>query len=191
MKKRGQIYILVALIIGIVVFLVVSRTNIFIQEELTTDIQAIGENYVIESNKLINSLIGAKRENISDILSQATTEFVYQYAKTRDPQFGLVYVFTNQEDAVIENYLNSRVIIEAEKPGLAIGKQGSFLREIRNKTLWVPIIRRKPAIKSKLIEDIKAVLYQNSDYRRKFLDKTGHRIYDGWIRARKNNRKVV
>ena len=114
MKKRGQIYILVALIIGIVVFLVVSRTNIFIQEELATDIEAIGENYFIESNKLINSLIGAKRENISDILSQATTEFVYQYAKTRDPQFGLVYVFTNQEDAVIENFLNSRVIIEAQ-----------------------------------------------------------------------------
>ncbi|MBS3145542.1 hypothetical protein J4414_01950 [Candidatus Woesearchaeota archaeon] len=79
MKKRGQIYILVALIIGIVVFLVVSRTNIFIQEELTTDIQAIGENYVIESNKLINSLIGAKRENISDILSQAMTSPEAEY----------------------------------------------------------------------------------------------------------------
>ena len=93
-------------------------------------------------------------------------------------------------EAGIENIIfdphRSRVIIEAEKPGLAIGKQGSFLREIRNKTLWVPIIRRKPAIKSKLIEDIKAVLYQHSDYRRKFLDKTGHRIYDGWIRERKN-----
>src|SRR3989339_402703 len=89
-------------------------------------------------------------------------------------------------DNIIFDPHRSRVIIEAEKPGLAIGKQGSFLREIRNKTLWVPIIRRKPAIKSKLIEDIKAVLYQNSDYRRKFLDKTGHRIYDGWIREKKN-----
>ncbi len=80
----------------------------------------------------------------------------------------------------------SRVIIEAEKPGLAIGKQGSILREIREKTLWVPLIRRKPAIKSKIIDNIRAVLYQNSDYRRKFLDKVGHRIYDGWIREKKN-----
>jgi len=79
----------------------------------------------------------------------------------------------------------SRVIIEAEKPGLAIGKQGSILREIRAKTLWVPLIRRKPAIKSKIIENIRAVLYQNSDYRRKFLDKVGHRIYDGWVREKK------
>ena len=77
-------------------------------------------------------------------------------------------------------------IIEAEKPGLAIGKQGALLREIREKTLWVPIIRRKPAIRSKLIENIRAVLYQNSDFRRKFLDKIGHRIYDGWMREKKH-----
>jgi len=79
----------------------------------------------------------------------------------------------------------SRVIIEVEKPGLAIGKQGSFLREIKEKTLWVPLVRRKPAIASTLIKNIRAVLYQHSDYRRKFLDKIGHRIYDGWMREKK------
>jgi hypothetical protein len=80
----------------------------------------------------------------------------------------------------------SLVTIEAEKPGLAIGKQGALLREIREKTLWVPLIRRTPAIRSVLIENIRAVLFQNSEYRRKFLDKIGHRIYDGWIREKKN-----
>jgi hypothetical protein len=77
-------------------------------------------------------------------------------------------------------------VIEVEKPGLAIGKQGALLKEIRKKTLWVPHIKRKPAIRSKLIENIRAVLYQESDFRRKFLDKIGHRIYDGWIRAKKH-----
>ncbi|MFA5141582.1 MAG: beta-CASP ribonuclease aCPSF1 [Candidatus Woesearchaeota archaeon] len=80
----------------------------------------------------------------------------------------------------------SMVIIHAEKPGLAIGKQGSILSDIRKKTLWVPLIKRTPAIKSQLIEDIRAILYQNSDERRKFLDKTGHRIYDGWLREKKH-----
>ena len=89
-------------------------------------------------------------------------------------------------DKIIFDPQRSRVIIEAEKPGLAIGKQGDILRGIRKKTLWVPLIRRKPAIRSQLIENIRAVLYQNSDYRRKFLDKIGHRIYDGWIREKKN-----
>lgn len=80
----------------------------------------------------------------------------------------------------------SRVLIETEKLGIAIGKQGSILREIREKTLWVPLIHRTPALRSKLIENIRSVLYQNSDYRKKFLDKVGHRVYDGWIRERKN-----
>src|SRR3989339_1152094 len=89
-------------------------------------------------------------------------------------------------DQVIFDPQRSQVIIEAEKPGLAIGKQGALLREIRAQVLWVPHIRRKPAIKSQLIEDIRSVLYQNSDYRRKFLDRCGHRIYDGWRREKKN-----
>ncbi len=80
----------------------------------------------------------------------------------------------------------SQVVIEAEKPGLAIGKQGSLLREIKDKTLWIPLIRRTPAIRSQLIENIRAVLYQNNDYRRKFLDKVGHRIYDGWLREKQH-----
>ncbi|MBU0980076.1 MAG: beta-CASP ribonuclease aCPSF1 [Nanoarchaeota archaeon] len=94
------------------------------------------------------------------------------------------------EDAKAEGIIfdpqRSVVIIEAEKPGLAIGKQGSVLREIRAKTYWVPIIKRKPALRSKLIESIRAVLYENNDYRKKFLDKIGHRIYDGWIRGKKS-----
>lgn len=80
----------------------------------------------------------------------------------------------------------SIAIIHAEKPGLAIGKQGALLKDIRSKALWVPIIKRTPAIKSKIIDNIRAVLYQNSEERRKFLDKVGHRVYDGWIRGKKN-----
>jgi len=88
-------------------------------------------------------------------------------------------------DKILFDPQRSIVTIEADKPGLAIGKQGELLRQVREKTLWVPIIKRKPAIRSKLIESIRGVLYLESDYRRKFLDKTGHRIYDGWMRGKK------
>ncbi len=80
----------------------------------------------------------------------------------------------------------SQVIIHAEKPGVVIGKNGEVLKEIREKTLWVPHIKRIPPIRSKLIESIRSVLYENADYRKKFLDKTGHRIYDGWLREKKH-----
>jgi len=93
------------------------------------------------------------------------------------------------EDAGITNIIfdpqRSIVIIEVEKPGIAIGKQGENLQEIKKKTFWIPLIRRTPPIRSQLIENIRAVLYQNSDYRRKFLHKTGERIYNGWLREKK------
>jgi uncharacterized protein len=71
----------------------------------------------------------------------------------------------------------SQVVIEAEKPGIAIGKSGENLKEIKKKTFWVPLVQRIPSIKSKLIENVRNVLYQNDDYRKKFLNKTGERIY--------------
>lgn len=93
------------------------------------------------------------------------------------------------KEAALSNVIfdpqRSRVIIETEKPGLAIGKQGSILKDIREKTLWVPLIRRTPPLRSQIVENIRSVLYQHSDYRRKFLNKIGKRIYDGWVRDKK------
>lgn len=79
----------------------------------------------------------------------------------------------------------SRVIIEAEKPGLAIGKGGELLKEIKKAILWTPVVRRIPPIRSTLLENIRQVLYDNSDYRRKFLNKVGKRIYEGWTKERR------
>ncbi|MFP4567944.1 MAG: beta-CASP ribonuclease aCPSF1 [Candidatus Woesearchaeota archaeon] len=89
-------------------------------------------------------------------------------------------------DQVLFDPQRSVAIIEAEKPGLAIGKQGENLHKIKEETFWVPIIKRNPLIRSQIIENIRSVLYQNSDYRRKFLHKTGERIYNGWIREKRN-----
>ncbi len=88
-------------------------------------------------------------------------------------------------DQIIFDSHRSQVIIETEKPGTAIGKQGMLLKEIKKVTGWTPLIKRTPTIRCKLIENVRGVLYQNSDYRRKFLDKVGHRIYDGWVRGKK------
>src|SRR3989344_4598129 len=54
----------------------------------------------------------------------------------------------------------SVVVIEVKKPGLAIGKVGSLLKEIKKQVLWVPIIKRTPSIRSIIIENIRNVLYE-------------------------------
>lgn len=88
------------------------------------------------------------------------------------------------EEAEIENIIfdvqRSSVIIEAKKPGLVIGKQGSLLNDVKNATMWSPAVQRSPAIPSKITEKIRSVLYANNAYRRKFLHEIGKKIYTDW-----------
>jgi len=81
---------------------------------------------------------------------------------------------------VIFDSQRSVVIIEAKKPGLVIGKQGSILDEIKKEILWTPQVQRSPAIKSQITENIREVLYANNNYRRKFLNEVGQKIYKEW-----------
>jgi KH/beta-lactamase-domain protein len=81
---------------------------------------------------------------------------------------------------IIFDFHRSIVIIEAKKPGMVIGKQGSILDEIKKTTLWTPQIQRTPAIKSKITENIREVLYANNNYRRRFLNDIGKKIYKEW-----------
>lgn len=81
---------------------------------------------------------------------------------------------------IIFDIQRSILVIEAKKPGLVIGKQGSILDEIKKKTLWIPQVQRSPAIKSQIVENIREVLYDNNNYRRKFLNSVGKKIYKEW-----------
>ena len=84
------------------------------------------------------------------------------------------------------DYKRSVAFIEAEKPGLVIGKDGQIMNEIKEKTLWVPKIRRSPVIESHLINTIRQTLFQNSEYRRDFMNQIGRKIYKTkWTRDSK------
>ncbi|RUM33033.1 MAG: beta-CASP ribonuclease aCPSF1 [Archaeoglobus sp.] len=84
---------------------------------------------------------------------------------------------------------NGEVIIEAEKPGVVIGKQGCTLREIMRAVGWSPKPVRSPPIKSKTIKDIRNYLISIKEERRKILRKIGERIHRGcsfedkWVRV--------
>jgi len=76
------------------------------------------------------------------------------------------------EEAELERVIfdpqRSSVIIETKKPGLAIGKAGGLLREIKLETFWTPQIQRSAANQSKRTDKIREVLYQDNNYRKKF-----------------------
>jgi len=81
---------------------------------------------------------------------------------------------------IIFDVQRSIVIIESKKPGIAIGKRGEILSMIKKETFWTPQVQRSPAIRSKITEAIRQVLYANDTYRKKFLNSVGKKIYKEW-----------
>ena len=81
-----------------------------------------------------------------------------------------------------------KVVIEAKKPGVVIGKSGSTLDEIKEKTLWMPEVNRIPAIDSKVVEKAREIIQEGSEFRKDFLNDIGKKIQlnksigDEWIR---------
>jgi len=97
------------------------------------------------------------------------------------------------EEAVIDEITFEpafgRLTIEAQKPGLVIGKGGETLKRIKRETLWYPVVKRAPAIKSDVVKTIRKVIFKESDFRKKFLSKLGEKIHSSekkdieWIRV--------
>ncbi len=101
-------------------------------------------------------------------------------------------VKTVPEEAVISNYYFDpdvgEVIIEAEKPGLVIGKHGETLREITKKIGWTPKVSRTPPIKSRTVKNIREFMRTNHKERKQILKTIGRKIHrectskDDWVR---------
>jgi len=97
------------------------------------------------------------------------------------------------KDAQITNIYfdeeNGEVIIEAEKPGVVIGKGGSTFREIMKAVGWSPRVMRTPPIKSRTIENIRKYLMSVKEERKDILRRIGERIHrvtiyeDKWVRV--------
>lgn len=69
------------------------------------------------------------------------------------------------------------VIIEAKKPGLVIGKNGTLLQEIIKRTRWRPRILRTPPLPSKIIAHMRHYLHSESKERERILRTVGERIF--------------
>lgn len=85
------------------------------------------------------------------------------------PEAGITDIIFNEDIG--------EVTIEAEKPGVAIGKGGTFLRELMHKISWTPRVVRAPPIKSDIVRNIRLSMIYAGSERRDILRKIGRRIH--------------
>jgi len=80
------------------------------------------------------------------------------------------------------------VVIEAEKPGMVIGRHGSTLREITQEVGWTPEVVRTPPIESSTVSNVRNFLKQEREERRDILERVGRQIHreemsdEEWVR---------
>jgi len=96
------------------------------------------------------------------------------------------------KEAILTNYYfdgeTGEVQIEAEKPGLVIGRHGATLREITKLIGWTPKVVRTPPVRSTTIANIKDYLRSVQTERKTILRTVGRKIHrdiaskDQWVR---------
>ncbi|HOT07572.1 MAG: Beta-Casp domain protein [Methanosaeta sp. PtaB.Bin039] len=96
------------------------------------------------------------------------------------------------KEAVLTDYYfdgeTGEVVIEAEKPGLVIGRHGATLREITKLIGWTPKVVRTPPVRSSTIANIKDYLRSVQTERKNILRTIGRKIHrdvaskDQWVR---------
>jgi KH/beta-lactamase-domain protein len=110
-----------------------------------------------------------------------------------EPEFAIKKIaeIVPAESGVSNHYFDTEtgeVIIEAEKPGLVIGRHGSTLREITKHIGWTPKVVRTPPIESTTVRDIRRYLRSVKDDRKAILKVIGKKIHrpitnkEQWIR---------
>lgn len=97
------------------------------------------------------------------------------------------------KDAGVSNHYfdtdTGEVIIEAEKPGLVIGRHGNTLREITKEIGWTPKVVRTPPIKSSTVNNVRQYIRDHKDERKELLKTIGRKIHqevtskDKWVRV--------
>jgi KH/beta-lactamase-domain protein len=79
--------------------------------------------------------------------------------------------------AILFDRTTGEVVVEAQKPGIVIGKDGSTLRMLMREIGWAPRVVRTPPIRSDLIQGIRLSLLQNSGRKLETLQAIGRRIH--------------
>ena len=69
------------------------------------------------------------------------------------------------------------VLIEAEKPGLVIGRRASTRRAITQEVGWAPEVLRTPPMESSTVDNVRNFLMQDPAERRQFLERIGEEIH--------------
>lgn len=105
MNKRGQFYLIIAMILSLAVYGVTYRVNSIEEPIVWEDFDDVSQNYLTESVFVINNAIENKKQ-VNESLDEFTRAYL-DYAKQRNPDLTLLYIYSNGDDILVQSYLDS------------------------------------------------------------------------------------
>ncbi len=106
-NKKGQFYVLTAVIICSVLFMLLYGREPM--QKINTEFRSLYNNYIYESPIVINNAI-YHNKNLSNQFKNFTASFI-RYAKEKNINLGVFYMLKVDDDIEAANYLNDEINI--------------------------------------------------------------------------------
>jgi len=150
MKKRGQVFIIFAVILGILILSIVTVFNTAVRtgrEGITEKkFNTICQNYKEETYRISQYAVNISNKNEeANLIFDFTKKFVI-YAKKTDPNFQLIYVYGNDAKVFIYNSTGENKIIESPTNPLKIRISKNIIKEYtltNNEKFWFVCLTEK------------------------------------------------
>lgn len=147
-----------------------------------TDVQFEGPEISIYSCS--EEFIGDEREEIRNLVKHLRKRIVVrsdpEIRMMNDETVKFIQKTIPEEAEVTKIMFNENlgeVIIEAKKPGVAIGKSGTNLKTIKKETMWLPQVIRTPPIESRTVALVRSMLQKERQEQKEIFRKIGRRIH--------------
>ncbi|MEK6941174.1 MAG: hypothetical protein AABW49_04725 [Nanoarchaeota archaeon] len=108
MNKKGQVYIIGAVIISVMIFALVVVSNKAEQSALDKDFKRLSENYNLEASRFLNKLFELDNPVLLDSFAYFTLDFS-TYSRSQNPTYELFFIFALDNELLIGNLLSHKI----------------------------------------------------------------------------------
>ncbi|MEK6974069.1 MAG: hypothetical protein AABW41_02430 [Nanoarchaeota archaeon] len=110
MDKRGQFYIILAIVFSLLFLTIVMPVNIVQEAILIQDFNEVSNNYVQEAPKAAN--YGIFNDKDTRVILTGYTKDFLTFARQRNPSIELIYIYNNGTNVTVQSYAKESIVVE-------------------------------------------------------------------------------